>query len=96
MERVLAACLSEAVRGEMQHGSGTGVVFLKTAADIQPASTQPTYEGVGFLLLDQVQPDALREGLLQEMEKDDGESFFILHQHGGSVHVSKLARNPPG
>jgi hypothetical protein len=80
MEQVLAACFQVGLQGEADRGNG-GVIYLED-------------EKVGYMLLHEVEPQELRERLAAEIEDDDGRNFFILHRHEGSVHVSKLARQP--
>lgn len=80
MEKVLAACFKTAVEGEQSRGSG-GVVYLDG-------------DKVAYLLLDQVQPEQLREKIADDIEEDKGQNYFILHRDAGNIHVSKLARRP--
>lgn len=81
MDRILAACICKALKGELERGPG-GVILLEE-------------EEVAYLMPHEIQEEGLREKIIDCMKADGGKNFFILHKHGKTVHVSMLPRVTP-
>lgn len=78
MDKVIDACVITALKGELERGVG-GVVFLEA-------------EKVGYVLLEELGEESLREKLVNCLDDDGDKYFYIVHKHENVVHVSKLPR----